>query len=215
MSEPIQEPQAPLEAAAEEPAWAGPSQEEWQQTQQAIQYLAEMAQNQPQIVMPGQQQDQPQTRPGLDPYDDGFETRLIEYIDQRMQPYSQLHTEIVMGEAQERAQDILTDLAARDGDFNKDMALSLAERLLPEQTARYGPGPRAAEEALQLAAQQVREYEKTVGQSAIDQHLNQLKTLSGAPSEPGSVYAQGVQQRTVPDYRQGGTVTQRFFQRPE
>ena len=86
-----------------------------------------------------------------------------------------------------------------------------AESLLPDMQRKYGATPQAAEAALEAAAHQQRAYEQQQRERYVAEHTNHISTLAGAPGEPGSSYTVGVQQRTMPDYKQGGSVASRFF----
>lgn len=201
----------PAEPEPAEPAWSV-SQEDWQQTQEALQQLSEMVQQQPRLVYPGQDQQQQPQYPEYDPYDP---QSLLQFVRTGLQPdlapLAQTHEEIVMGEAEERAMDILGDIKAKIGDFDLEDARLRADKFMPQMVAQYGAGPRAAEAALEKAAHEQFQKEQKWREAAVAQHTNQLATLSGAASEPGSTYTVGTQQRVIPDYRQGGTVTGRFF----
>lgn len=192
-------------AEPEPPAWTGPTQEEWQQVQATNQALAEFVQRQQQVYAPPQQGE---TEPDF--YDDP--NAWLDYkLGQRLAPIEQTHQRELLDEAEERAMDILHDLSTRDGEFDKDLARARADRLLPQFQAKYGNTPQAAQAALEAAAQQQREWEAQFGQRAVAQHTNHIATLAGAPGEPGSTIVSGVQQRTMPNYREGGRVTDRFF----
>ena len=86
-----------------------------------------------------------------------------------------------------------------------------AESLLPDMQRKYGATPQAAEAAIEAAAHQQRAYEQRQRERYVAEHTNHISTLAGAPGEPGSSYTVGVQQRTMPDYKQGGSVASRFF----
>lgn len=198
-AEPVAEPPA-------EPAWTGPSQDEWgsvigyvQAQQQREQQLAQM------YGAPGTQQPE-----APDLYDDP-DAWLEHRLSQRLGPVEQFQREVSMEEANERAMDILGDLATRDGDFDKQVARLRAEELLPKFQQQYGNTPQAAEAALAAGAHQQREYEQAMRDKYVAEHTNHIATLAGAPGEPGSTFTTGVQQRTMPDYTQGGRVTDRFF----
>ena len=188
------EPEAPA-APEGEATWTGPSQEEWQQWQQANAYLAEQLQEAQKAINP-QQQSQ------IDPFADDFQSQLDAYIAQKIQPYEDLRTEVTMGEAEEQANDILADDAARNGEFDKDVARLRAEQFYPAMQQKYGTGARAAEEALYAGAAAQREYEAEIQKRAVEQHLNQLKRLGDAPREPGVNRGTGgttVQQHVIPE----------------
>jgi hypothetical protein len=211
--EPIVEPDVdPVSDPAPdaEPAWSGPSQDEWGAVLGYINQQAERDQRMAQVYT-GQPQPEGPQRP--DPWNrpDTFQDDLDQYINARMAPVSQFTQEAALAEAEERAQDILTDLATRDGEFDKESAYARANVILPQMVQRYGPGPKAAEAALEAASKAQREYEQKVREQAIAQYTNQIKTLAGAPGEPGSTYQVGVQSRTIPNYREGGSVTDRIF----
>jgi hypothetical protein len=192
------EPEAPA-AAAEEAGWQGPSQEEWQQWQQANSYLAEQLEKAQQAANPNQ-------TPTLDPFADDFQSQLDNYIAQKIQPYEELRTNVTMGEAEERANDILADLQSSKGDFvdpdSKDIARAMAERFLAEEQQKHGFGAQAAEAALERGYAYAREREDKLGELAVQRHLNQLKTLNGAPRQPGVSQGAGstaVQSHVIPE----------------
>lgn len=198
----------PGEGAATEPAWA-PSQDEWQQVQSTLGAVADFVSRQAQVFSPQPQQ-------GASPlaeYGPEFEAALAAYVDSRMAPVQQFTQEAQLAEAEERAQDILGDLVSKHGEFDRELAYARANTVLPAMVQRYGSGPKAAEAALEEGARLQREYEQRVKEQAVSQYTNQIKTLSGAASEPGTQYQVGVQQRTIPNYREGGSVTDRVFGR--
>lgn len=190
------EPQAPAEET--EGAWTGPTQEEWQQWQQANEYLANQLQEAQKALTPQQQAQ-------LDPFADDFQSQLDAYIAQKVQPYEDLRADATMNEAEERANDILSDLQSSKGEFvdpdSKDIARAMAERFLAEEQQRYGFGAQAAEAALERGYEWARERENKLGELAVQRHLNQLKTLNGAPRQPGVGQGAGstaVQQHVIP-----------------
>lgn len=193
----------PIDAPIESAPWS-PSQDEWGQMVQGLNYLLEAQQRQASIYAPPQQEQYVE----WDPYD---REQVLNLFRQEMAPLYQDREQAQLGEAEERARDILSDLSKRDGEFDIEIARLRAESFLPQMQERYGPGPRAAEEALAAAAAAQRQWEMERDRTAVDRYTNQIATLAGAPGEPGSSYTQGAQTRTMPDYRQGGTVTDRFF----
>lgn len=216
--EAVETPAAPAGGeAAEEAGWAGPSQEEWEAAQERLSRLDEIEQRIP--VAPAYQQQV---------QDDGFgdvreafsllgldASRFDAYLGARLgpaiAPFAETHEQIQLAEGEERAMDILSSIASEKGDFDQERARMIADSFLPAAVAKFGPGPKAAEEALALAAADQMAYEKKLRDAAIAQHTNQLSTLAGAPAEPGTSYSQGVQQRVIPDFRKGGSVTERMF----
>lgn len=152
--------------------------------------------NQPQ---PQPQQQAQQGPPELDPFDpasvqaynDWRDQNLLARFEQMVSPLIGSHQEQVMSEAENRAMDILRDDAARNGDFiggdqSLNAARQLADTLLPDMQARYGPGPRAAEQALYQAAQHIRGLEENIAKQAVERHTNQLSTLANATREPAA-----------------------------
>jgi hypothetical protein len=200
-----------------EPAYAGPTAEEWADAQGRLARLDEIESRIP--VAPAHQQ--PTQTDGFDDIREAFgllglpADRFDAYLASRtapmMAPYAQTHEAIPLAEGEERAMDVLASIASEKGDFDQQRARMIADSFLGDAVAKYGPGPKAAEEALALAAADQIAYEKRLRDEAIVQHTNQLTTLSGVPGEPGSSYSQGVQQRTVPDFRKGGSVAERMF----
>src|SRR4051794_3447 len=103
MSEIMPEPTAaayPAETEAPaEPAWSL-SQDEWQAYQERVDSVLQHVQSQPQIVYPGQQQqDNQQQYPEYDPYDP---QSLLQFVRSGLAPdlapITQTHEQIVLGE---------------------------------------------------------------------------------------------------------------------
>jgi len=216
VSEVVPEPgvEPAVEPAIEpaEPAWA-PSQDEWQTVTNTLGAVADFVSRQQQVFQP--QQPDNGVPPIPDPWNrpDTYAEDFQRYTQHALAPVQQFTQEAALAEAEERAQDILGDLIAKHGEFDKEVAYARANVLLPQMVQRYGQGPKAAEAALEAAAQAQLAYETQVREKAIAQYTNQIKTLAGAPGEPGSTYQVGVQSRTIPDYRAGGSVTDRVFGR--
>lgn len=173
MSEPQIEPVEPEDSG--EDVWAGPSQEEWEQTQQDLAAARELVQ----AVQYARSADEGP----LSGYDPEFRQELDQYIEQKLSPYSGFQQQAVLAEAEERARDILNDDSVANGEFNIDLARQRADMLLPQFNERYGATPKAAEAALRAAAQAQREYEAEIRQQAIDQYKNELGGISRAPRE--------------------------------
>lgn len=180
------EPAPAAEPVAEPVAeWAGPTQEEWSQQQEALNYL--IGQFQPEPEAPGAQY------AGIDPFSESFGSQLAEMIGQAVQQYTQPLTEWQYGqqlsEAHDRALDILEDDVSRNGEFmlgSEAFAAveALANSYMPELAQKMGYGPQAAEAALAKAAGEWRAYEAKLAEAAVARHMNQLSTLGGAPREP-------------------------------
>ena len=197
----------PAGEAGAEPAAAGPS-----LTDDDLEALRELRDIAPilrqALTAPPAAEQQPQIeQPQIewDPFDPDSMRAMLEQRDQQLlaqigqlfQPIAERHQGEIIGEAEQRAHDILTDIATRQGEFdggNDSLTLArhIADSFMPDLTARYGPGPRAAEAALEQAYSYVRGIEQTVATKAVEQYKNQLGTLGGATGEPGSTGAAGV-----------------------
>ena len=195
----------------EEPAWQGPSQEEWEQTQNALAYFNQ------QLQPPEPQGEQ---YPQIDPFADNYGEQLAQFMQAQFQQYMTPFQEWVqsqqLGEAEERALDILDDITSREGEFlvQDDAYAQIRARandFLNEEAQKHGFGPKAAEAALHRAAAEQREYERKIGEAYYARKTNQLKTLTGNPGEPATTYSQGSQERVMPNYREGGSVAGRIF----
>jgi hypothetical protein len=128
---------------------------------------------------------------------------LDQYLSQREQRFQHAIETWEQTEGTEKARDILHDNLSREGEFilegSNDKALRLAEAYLPEMQQRYGASAEAAEQAINAAANEIREYERAVGEAFHARQMNQLKTLNDAPREPGAAVPPAVQtQATVP-----------------
>lgn len=183
------------EPAAEEPFSL--SREDWEQTQQALVYLAQQEQ-QRQAAAQGDDLGPPPD-PSYDP--EAFAAWLDRRDEQRLAPFNEFREQTQMSEGHERALDILADYEAAEGEFlvqasreqpigSREMAYMLAEdRFLAEAQQRYGPGQQAAEAALHRAYKAVRAYEDAVYAAGEARATNQLRTLSGAPRQPSGPLA--------------------------
>src|SRR5262245_18011167 len=197
MEEPEQQVEQPL--VETEPAWSGPSQAEWEQTQAQLQQYEQLLQQQP----PQYQQSQQQVQ--LDPFSETFQSDLDAYLDQRMAGSQQFEQEIRLAQAEEFAMERLEQLAQAGGDFDRDAAYARANMILMQQ----GGDPLRA---LDQAAKAVREYEQRLGQAFYDRQIEQLQTNAGAPRglPAGSLRAA----QTVPTGGLGNVpnaVTRKFF----
>jgi hypothetical protein len=157
---------------------------------------------------------QPQPQPGqqgfdwssIDPYSEDFGSQLGQGIqatiqgalDQALSPVTQTlqqqqeQAAIQSGEA--LAQDMISDEISRNGDFasdpegnqpSKQLVRPLAEVFMPQAVQRYGQTSRAAETAIEQAAQVVRQIERVAAEAALRKDQNHLATLAGAQTEPG------------------------------
>jgi hypothetical protein len=186
---------APAEPVGEpvEPAWTGPSQEDWQGVQQTLGYLAQQFQQPQEQQGYGQQGQQGQQLPPIDFFAENATEQLMDVfgqmLDQRLTPFQEFQYGQQIGEAEERALDIIDDDIAQNGEFlNPDKATPFARALAnvyyPEEAARKGEGPQAAEAAIRRACADTRAYEQEVGKAYYDRQINQLTRLDGAGREP-------------------------------
>lgn len=217
MSEFAPEPVEPTpvegaEVEAPEPAWAGPSQEEWAEIQETNNLIKQA------ISQPEPQYQQPYEQPAqIDPLADDFQTQLDQYLDQKFAPYASYQEQLVLGEAEERAKDILHSLETEKGEFllpdSSDQALSRANTHLPEAQARYGYGPKAAEAALAKAYEDQKAYEQAVGKAYYERQINQIRGLSNAPRDPGVTGQQAGQQVVIPEGGDEMDLVGKYFRR--
>ncbi len=189
---PAGDPAAPAEPAA----WAPPGQEWYEQTEQTQQAILEYVQQQQQAQLAAQQayfgqgQQQEQGPPRPSPFDDDWDEKLDAYIESKLAPFQQTQEQIVYGEAEELALDILNDIVKSQGDLllpdSVKRARQLADSYVQEEQAKYGFGERAAEAALERAYNDVKAWEQAVGKAYHERQMNQLSTLSLAPREPNA-----------------------------
>lgn len=158
----------------QEQTWTGPSAEEWQETQQLIRAQQEWI---------AQQAAASQEQQTIDPYED-IDGYLEQKFEQKLAPYQGFQQEVVLREAEERAMDILSDIAKSGPEFDLQDARIRADHLLGEMQQRYGFGQKAAEAALQEAARQQIEKERAYGEAYHQRKINELQGLRGVPREP-------------------------------
>lgn len=187
MSEVTPEPAEPVDAPDAggddlgQPAWSGPSQEEWQQTQQLLGYVAQQLQPQ-------------QDGPRVDPYDDDFQSQLDRYLDQRLAPLASFQERQATEAAGAKARELMGEYASEDPFLLEDSAakaLSLANDYLPQTQQRFGYGPKAAQEALKLAHKDVRAWEDKVIEAHAARQQQHLTNLAGARREPAAAGVNG------------------------
>jgi hypothetical protein len=207
--EPV-EPAAVEPEEAPEPAWAGPSQEEWTAAQETL-GLINQAITQPEPGYQDQQQG-----PVLDPLDENFQSQLDQYIEQKFAPFADYQQQLVLGEAEEKAKDIIHSLETEKGEFllpdSGAQALQRANNHLPEAQAKYGYGPRAAEAALARAYEDQKAYEQAVGKAYHEREINQLRGLANGPRAPGASGQQSGQQVVVPEGGDELGLVSKYFQ---
>lgn len=185
-----------VEPAVETPeaeAWV-PDRGDWDATQE------ELAQLRSYILSQQQETFQPQTEepglPALDPFADDFGAQLAQLLAHERQetvramqeslaPITQSHAHQRDQENEQRAMDVLADLASADGDFDQKLARGLAEAYLGDARARFGPGARAAEHALREAGKAVRALELAAEKRGEEKYRNQLANAGSAGRELG------------------------------
>ena len=203
-----------VEAAAE-PAWSGPSQEEWEAQQQALGSMSAWVQQRMHAEQQSAQQGQQPLQ--FDPWSDDPTEQLNALIEARVNarlaPLEQTYQRISEAEGQELAYDVIADNVSREGDFlhegSKDLAFQLARGFLNAAVQRYGYGDRAAEAAIEQACQHVRQLEQTIGESYYNRQTNQLATLAGARREPGS--SGPAAQVPSGTFKRGESIADRYF----
>jgi hypothetical protein len=200
------------EIEAPEPAWAGPPQEEWEAAQETLALINQAIQE------PAQQYQQPyqEQQPQIDPLAEDFQTQLDQYLEQKFAPYASYQEQLVMGEAEEKAKDIIHSLEQEKGEFldpkSSELALQRANQYLPDTQAKYGYGPRAAEAALARAYDDIKQLEDTVGKAYYERQINQIRGLSNAPREAGVSGQQAGQQVSIPEGGDEFSLVSRYFQ---
>jgi hypothetical protein len=193
---------APAEPAAEPegpPEWFTPYQETLQQTAAFQEQIAQQLNEIASLATP----QQPGQVEYPDPFADNYHEQLDAWFEAKSAPFRHVQESYEQSEGTERARDILSDNVAREGEFilegSTEKALRLAEAYLPEMQQKYGATPQAAEQAINAAANELREYERAVGEAFHSRQMNQLKTLNDAPREPGAAVPPAVQTiATVP-----------------
>lgn len=191
-------PPEPTPAATPpEPAsWQGPSQQEWEQAQQALQQLGSVApfmQELQQILSedPGAQQQggELQIDPQVQQYLDAQVERMYQ---ERFGAFEPVLGQIAEREGEQIARSELDRLAGEGGEFNRDLALVAAQ-----QYVGSGMSP---DQALVAAAEYARTMQKQIADEAIKAHQEALLAAAGAPPEPGPTGA-AVTQPPVPTGR--------------
>lgn len=199
-------PEAPAEPSVE---YAQIPADEWAEVSEAMQLLRQA--QEPQYELPEVQQQAVQ----FDPFAENASEQLRSIIREEMAPYATYQEQQILGEAEERAKDIVSDWQAQNGEFIQkekanDYILARANQMVGDFQQRFGYGPKAAEAALAQACTEYRDYEISVGKAYHEREINQIRGLSGAPREPAVNGQQGGQQVT----RQGGNemdLVRRYF----
>ena len=136
--------------------------------------------------------------PTLDPFSDDFGSQLAQLIaqsnqqvigqmQQLLQPMLGQHEEKQNAEGQQRIADIVSDIAAREGDFTgpgKAAVPDIAPLFLEQFERTFGQGPKAAEAALNQAAKVIRGIETAAATAAVEKYKNELSTIGGARGIP-------------------------------
>lgn len=200
---------------------------EYQQLQEQAAWVAEQRElyEQQQADWDQQQRDE-QFAQQYDPYDPEQLRQLIrEETQQALGPVQGFQEQLMRGEAEERASDIIHNYELEQGEFlfpdddpdsgavgSRTLCRELAEAFLPEAQQQYGGGPRAAEAALGEAYKAVRAYEDAIGQRYFERRQNELRGLTRAPAPPQPVNgAQAPQVLTTHDARDERDLVSQFF----
>ena len=222
MSEFAPEPVEPAEvegAEVEAPAesWAGPSQEDWEAAQETLGLINQAIQEPAQQYQ--QQYEQPQ-QIEVDPLADNFGDQLRQIIreeaGQLVAPLQSYQEQLVMGEATERAKDIIHNFEQDKGEFFDpgltDLALERANTYSQEAVQRFGNTQRAAEYALERAYTDIKALQDSVGKAYYERQINQIRGLSNAPREPGQSGQQAGQQVVIPEGGDEFALVSKYFQ---
>ena len=210
---PVPEPEPEPEPV--EPAWQGPSQDEWGSVMGYIQ----QQQAERDAYAQQQQAQQSQQQYAVDPFADDFgqqlQTIIGQAVQQNLAPVMEYQYGQQLGEAHERALDILDSIVSRDGEFiNQDKAfeasIALANSYMQEESAKHGYGPKAAEAALTRAAGEIRAYETAVAEAAQQRYMNQLSNLGGAARDVYGAPLAASEGFSVPDGGDEYAVLERF-----
>lgn len=185
---------APSVEAGAAPAWT-PDHPDFQAA--VAEQAAQVAQAQVLQILQGLQQGDGQQDgpPEFDLYDPEQLQAFLAYQQQQTVAQMQQLLAPILGQQQaqtlqegtQRVHDIVQDIATREGDFTdpgKAAAADFAPLFLDQYERTYGPGPRAAEAAIQQSARVVRSIEQAAAAKAVEAYKNQLATVGGARQEP-------------------------------
>jgi len=154
-----------------EPAWQGPTQSEWEQTQAQLgQYAELMQQLQPQYA---------QGPPVPDAFSETYADDLQAYMQAQLAPLQQFVEQQQIAQGEQQAMEMLGEIAARDGEFDKEMAWTVAQNMAATRGAPSND--RESQQLLAEAAKQIREYERRVGEAYHQQQIEQIQAVAGAP----------------------------------
>jgi hypothetical protein len=174
------------------------SQEDWEQQRQESQFIMSQLQQLAQMA-------QPNDPNAIQLPEDSLLTEqdlmvVGEMIRQATAPFAETRDQWNQSEGEQRASDVIADDVARNGEFllegSLQKARDLSENYYAEAAQRYGPGPQAAEAAIQQACADVREWESQVGEAYYERKMNEFRTLGGAPVFPPAASTSPVQQHT-------------------
>jgi hypothetical protein len=124
-------------------------------------------------------------------------------------PLQQFVEQQQIAQGEQQAMEMLGEIAARDGEFDKPMAWTVAQHIAATRGAPSND--RESQQLLADAARQVREYEKRIGEAYHQQQIEQIQTVAGAPRGlPAQV--NGAQTVSAGGYGNvPGAVERRFF----
>lgn len=210
-------PEAAAPAWANDPAFHDAVADTAAQVAQAM-FERFQQQQQPQQA---QQQPEPQTAfnpSSFDPWADEFpqalagafeslEQRIAQAVQQAVAPLAEQRMAADAEEQQQRVLDTVNAVVQANGDWPigdnaearnqaNQLVVTLAEQLIGAEVQRFGPGVRAAENAIAKAHRQVHALLEAAGNHGQTQYRNQLGSLGGAMPEPAGGAA-GFQQPVV------------------
>lgn len=159
-------------------SWTGPSQEEWQQTQRVLQevgqglpFLSELQQLLAEDPSQGYQQLPPD--PAADPQA-YMDARLEQMFNERFGAFEPVLGQIAEREGEAAARNELDRLASEGGDFNRDLALLVAQ----QRVEQLGP-----QQALAAGAEYARSVQKQIGESAVEAYKQSIAAAATAPTD--------------------------------
>jgi hypothetical protein len=168
--------------------------------QAMLDQLAPVAEYMQAAPQPGGAQQGPQIP---DPFSENYAAEMQAYLDardqERLAPYQEVMQQQRTEALTNAAFDIIADIQAEHGEIiapkyqdgqdglaPNELILQQATRYYPEIEQRYGPGPRADEEAFLMAYNDVKALYEGWAAAHDARQQNQLSTLSNAPREPGA-----------------------------
>jgi len=129
----------------------------------------------------------PSSQPGggqIDPDDYLTAGQTAAFVEQQMAGYRQMEAQQRNEAAAAQVDSYLDELAKRDGEFNREIAFGLAERMLDEANREYpGQPEQAVAVALDRGAARARELEAEYRKAGVEDWQNTITRIGEAPRE--------------------------------